>query len=323
MGTDMDLSHVTSTLVTEFFENTSFRHESTAGNYRRTIPYFINFLVREGKLLTNATPCEAISYKKYLKEIKKLTPATIDNYFAALRKLYEYLVMEGECSVNIVKNIERQRDRVAVFIKGWLTIDQVYKLMNDVDDGSAIGKRNKAIIHLQSFTGLRCTEVSKLTFDDIQYDQPDNSRLQIMRKGNNEKSGQVTVPDEVIVSMKEYWKLRSDTMPVSSPMFLAHAVRSKNTALNANSISKMVKAALRNMGLDSHRYSAHSLRHTSAKLAVLADAESSEIQYMLGHSKLSQTEEYLRGLGESTGDEGRAILKISRYARKYRENYVK
>jgi integrase/recombinase XerD len=319
----MDLSHITSTLVAEFFENTSFRHESTAQNYKRTIPYFVNYLVTQGKLITTATPREAISYKIYLKNVRKLTPATIDNYFAALRKLYGYLVECGECRYNIVKGIERQRDRVAVFIKGWLTIDQIYQLMDSVDDGTIIGKRNKAIIHLQSFTGCRCTEVSKASFDDLHYDLPDNSRLQIMRKGNNEKSGQVTIPDEIILSMKEYWNLRSDVKTGKVPLFLAHAQRSKNTALSANSISKMVKRGLRSIGLDSHKYSAHSLRHASAKLAVKAGAENFEIQYMLGHSKLSQTEEYLRGLGESTGDEGRAILKISRYARKYRENNVK
>jgi integrase/recombinase XerD len=313
----------TSALLSDFFESTSFRHESTAENYKRTIPYFVHYLVTQEKLIINATTREAIGYKIFLKDFKKLNPSTADNYFAALRKLYSYLVSEGIVKNNIVKDIERQRDKAAIFIKGWLTIDQVFQLMDSADDNTIIGKRNKAIIHLQSFTGLRCIEVSKVTFDDLQYDQPDNSRLQIMRKGNNQKSGQVTIPDEIIESMKQYWNLRSDSLTGQAPLFLAHAQRSKQSALSPHSISKMVKAGLIRIGLDSHKYSAHSLRHSAAKLAVKAGAKSFEIQYMLGHSKLSQTEEYLRGLGESTGDEGIAILKISNYARKYRENALK
>ena len=319
----MTANKTTDALMTDFFENTSFRHESTAENYKRTIPYFVRFLTTQGKVLITATPREAIAYKLFLKEVKKLSPCTIDNYFAALRKLYHYLVSEGECRANIVETIERQRDRQAVFIKGWLSIDQAYQLMDSVDDGTIIGKRNKAIIHLQSFTGLRCIEVSKLTFDDIQYDHPNNSRLQIMRKGSNQKSGQIVIPDEIILSMKEYWHKASVDMSGRSPMFLAHAQRSKCTALLPVSISRMVKAALRKIGLDSHKYSAHSLRHTASKMALRAGAQNYEIQYMLGHSKLSQTEDYLRGLGESMGDEGIAILKINDYARRFKENGTK
>lgn len=314
----------TSKLLDDFFENTDFKQESTALNYRRTIPYFVQFLTQQhGKLIITATTADAIAYKRYLKNEKKLTPPTIDNYFAALRKFYNYLVEAGVCEKNIMANIERVRDKHPVFARAWLTLDQVYQLMNALNTETVIGKRNKAIVHLMSCTGLRCIEVSKLTFDDIQYNYPDNSKLQVQRKGSNEKSGQITIPDDILTTMKEYWDLRSDDLSGKVPLFMSHAPRTKGTALQPQSISKMVKAGLRNIGLNTRQYSCHGLRATAAKLARLAESGLYEIQYMLGHSSPSQTEHYLRGLGDSTGEEGKAILNICNYARKQRENNIK
>jgi integrase/recombinase XerC/integrase/recombinase XerD len=252
-----------------------------------------------------------------------LSPSTIDNYFAALRKLYTYLVNEGVCQKNIISSIERVRDKRPVFARAWLTLDQVYQLMDVVNGQNINCKRNRAIIHLMSMTGLRCIEVSKVTFDDIQYDHPNNNKLQIQRKGSNEKSGQITIPDYILDSLKEYWDMRSDEMKGGVPMFLSHAPGSKGTALHPQSISKIVKGGLRNIGLDSKTYSCHSLRSTATKLARLAGSGLFEIQYMLGHSRPTQTEHYLRGLGDSTGEEGRAILNICEYARKQRQNNIK
>lgn len=319
----MGSGSITSKLLNDFFENTDFKQESTAINYRRTIPYFVQFLTKNGKLILTADPSDAIAYKKYMRYDKKLSPSTIDSYFAALRRLYAYLVEIGECKRNIVLGIERVRDKRPVFAKAWLTLDQVYELMRILNGNDLISKRNRAIVHVMSFTGIRCIEVSKLTFLDIQYDMPDNSKLQIMRKGSNEKGGQVTLPDDIITTMKEYWDLRSDDMSGSVPLFLAHAIRTKGTALHSQSISKMVKGGLRSIGLDSRKYSCHSLRHTATKLARLAGSGLFEIQYMLGHSRPSQTEHYLRGLGDSTGEEGRAILNICDYARNHKENSIK
>lgn len=311
---------VTSELIDDFFECTSFRQNSTALNYRRTIPYFVQYLTTQGKLLTTATVRDAVLYKQYLKEVKQLSPATIDNYLAALRKLYKFLIDYEEVKMDIFKKIERQRDRGAVFMKGWLSIDQVYQLMDAVDSDRILGKRNRAIIHLMSFTGLRCIEVSKLTFNDIHYDVNNNSKLQIMRKGRLQKSGQVSLPDDILQSMQQYWKLRYDTKSIDAPLFLAHSYKSKSKPLDPRAISTMIKQGLRLIGLDSKRYSAHSLRHTAAKLAMVAGAKEFEIQFMLGHNRIAQTEHYLKGFGEYSGEEGRAILKINEYAQSFKKN---
>lgn len=50
-----------------------------------------------------------------------------------------------------------------------------------------------------------------------------------------------------------------------------------------------MKQALRSIGLDSERYSAHSLRHTSITHSLLAGATLEEAQKMARHANISTT----------------------------------
>ncbi|MBR3690990.1 MAG: tyrosine-type recombinase/integrase, partial [Eggerthellaceae bacterium] len=59
--------------------------------------------------------------------------------------------------------------------------------------------------------------------------------------------------------------------------------------LTTRSVSGIVKQALRNIGLDSERYTAHSLRHTSVTYALMAGATVEEAQKMARHADISTT----------------------------------
>lgn len=58
---------------------------------------------------------------------------------------------------------------------------------------------------------------------------------------------------------------------------------------NSGSVSGIVKQALRNIGLDSERYAAHSLRHSSITYALMAGATLEETQKMARHADISTT----------------------------------
>lgn len=53
-----------------------------------------------------------------------------------------------------------------------------------------------------------------------------------------------------------------------------------------------MKQALRNIGLDSERYAAHSLRHTSVIYALMAGVTVEETQKMARHADISTTMQY-------------------------------
>ena len=312
--------------LSDFLEEFDNRSQATKLLYRKTIDYFIVWLIKEG---ANETPRnvldpkkrDAVAYRNYLRD-KKLSANTIDNYVASCRKFYKWLNMEQRGYEDIFQGMKWDRDKIRALIKCPLTLKQVYQLIASFDRDTILGARNSAIIFLMCFTGLWCIDVSRLTFQDIVTGET-GTRLQIMRKGNRSKSGVITLTDDMLKELNRYWNFRADPMGPESPLFVNHAHRSKDTPLTPVCISRIVKQALRRIGLNSKKYSAHALRHTAATLAVLAGAELWEVGQMLGHSNLRQTESYVHLLGFDLGQQGHAISKIEQYAKKYRKSHNK
>jgi site-specific recombinase XerD len=59
-------------------------------------------------------------------------------------------------------------------------------------------------------------------------------------------------------------------------------------------VQMIIKKGLRAIGLDSHEYSAHSLRHTCAVMMLVKGATVNDIQRLLGHASPKTTMIYLK-----------------------------
>jgi integrase/recombinase XerD len=306
-------------LLLEEFLSDIEKSEGTKKVYSKTIQYFITWCVKNNADVRNIVRADIIRYKNFLKTACR-SAATIDNYISSLKKFFGWLTDEGYIHKNPSEEIGWMRDRNSTFIKSALTIGQVYSLLKTVKTDNVIGYRNYALINLMCFTGLRCIEVSRLSVGDMR--QAANKwHLQIQRKGSNEKSGSIVIPVDIVKPIKEYWKYRLDDLTEDKSLFVNHAPRSKDTRLTQVSISRIIKGSLIRLGLNSNKYTAHSLRHTAATLAYYAGSENWEIGKMLGHHNPRQTEHYIHCLGIDSGDEGKANLKINEYARKHKINY--
>lgn len=307
-------------LIQEYIDSVD-KADSTKNLYQKTLNYFVTWMVKNDRDIKQPASKDVATYKSSLKD-SGLSPATIDNYLASVKNLFGWLSKEYKVN-NPTEYIKRERNRNRVYIRQCLTIDQVYKLIGSIPNDSLIHKRNRAIITLMSFQGVRCCEVKRLNCGDFRQSSEKTWFLQIQRKGAREAGDVIRITEETLNSINEYLNSRSDEIDDKTPMFISHGRRNNNKRFSVISISKMVKASLRNIGLDGREYCAHSLRHTFASLAQLAGSEVYEIQYSLGHADVNETERYLKSLGRSIGAEGTAILKIQEMTRKYKQSHNK
>ncbi|HLN22104.1 MAG TPA: tyrosine-type recombinase/integrase [Bacteroidales bacterium] len=284
--------------------------------YKKTLHYWVNWSVEHQREFRDVVPADLVTYKRHLKD-KGVSASTIDSYLTSVRKFCRWLVGMEYIAKNPAEQLGWTRDRHGTFIKQSLSIEQVFKLMEVHKINSAVSKRNFALIDLMAFTGLRCIEVTRLNIGDIK-NVSGRWILQVWRKGHNEKSGIIVVPEDRIKTIKEYWNYRPGDLNDNQPVFVNHSPRSSGTRLTPVCISRIIKATLRKIGLNSNKYTAHSLRHTAATLAYKAGSENWEIQLLLGHANPRQTEHYLRALGIQSVDQGRATEKINDYALKQR-----
>lgn len=316
-------------LFAEFLSEQPNMLPATKGLYRITFEYFIHWTTRTGRDIHQTRQSDFIAYRDYLrerpargpstyKEPRKISASTIDNYLSPVRKFFGWLNREGYYPNHIGIGVTSERDRGRMFIKQALSIEQIYELLDRTNGDTTLELRNYAIIMLMSFSGLRCREVCGLNFGDMLTSTSGVIRLQIQRKGSREKGGLITISTDIHNALQTYFSLR-DHISDAEPMFVNHSPRNRNARINPRSLSRIIKGQLRNIGLDNRKYSAHSLRHTSATLAVLAGSEVWEVQKMLGHASPQQTERYIHLLGMNEGPEGHATDKIAQYAKKHKK----
>ena len=85
-------------------------------------------------------------------------------------------------------------------------------------------------------------------------------------------------------------------MKKDEPLFCSHSDRNRGEDLTTRSVSRIIKQALRGVGLDDSRLTAHSLRHTAISLSIQGGASLQQAQAMARHSDSKTTLVYFHNL---------------------------
>ena len=228
---------------------------------------------------------DIVTFKKEL--MTKLSPGTVSTYLKGVKSFYRWAESDGFPDVaSKVKGAKLSRD----FKKDTLTRDQAKRLLKEANGESEQEKRDYAILSLMLRTGLRDIEVARADVGDI---KPHSGVMVLFvhGKGRSEKDDFVVLTDALLADINRYLDSRGPLSP-TDPLFASTSNRNKGGRLTTRSVSGIVKNALRSIGLDSERYTAHSLRHTSVTYALMAGATLEETQKMARHADISTTMRY-------------------------------
>jgi integrase/recombinase XerC len=152
--------------------------------------------------------------------------------------------------------------------------------------------RNDAMFTLMTASGLRCVEISRLRICDLEV-RGNQAWLYVQGKGHADADTPQPVAKLALEKIKIYLEVRGVTDP-HAPLFAATGNRSGGQALSTTSISKIVKAAMVDAGLNSARLTAHSLRHTAGNNCMeITENNIYLTQLYLRHQNPSTTEIYL------------------------------
>lgn len=131
------------------------------------------------------------------------------------------------------------------------------------------GPRMTATIALMYEAGLRCDEVARLTWDDVDL----TARTMIVR-GKGDRDRMVGLPNRLVMALAA---LDETTGAVIAP------------AATAGAISQRVRSHMRRRGVTG---SAHRLRHSYATRLYAATQDITAVQIALGHALLTTTQVY-------------------------------
>jgi tyrosine recombinase XerC len=243
-------------------------------NYRLDLADFAKFL--------GETAVEKVDYltlRKYLAHLKEknVTNRTVNRHLSSLRSFFRFLTREGLVKANPILSLSspKQEKHLPLF----LTEEEVVKLIDAVLPKDERGLRDRAVLETFYSTGMRISELSGLTRDDVDFI---GGIIKVMGKGKKERL--VPIGDKALSALRDYLEKRKKD---SDSIFLNKSGRRITTRGVRNIVDKYIRLA----GIR-HGVSPHTLRHSFATHLLNRGADLRSVQELLGHANLSTTQIY-------------------------------
>lgn len=284
-------SEIKEDLFIRFIDYTDVKEKSLE-TYTRALKQFSNYL--KANSITYPTREDVITYRESLKQTKKAN--TVQLYLIAVKQFFKWTACEG-IYPNVADNVKGVTVSKGTK-KDYLTTSQVKDLLTSIQKNTIKGKRDYAIITLMVTCGLRDIEVSRANTEDLRTKQ-DSTVLYLQGKGRDDREDYVIIPHEVEKAIREYLQSRDND---SKALFTSDSNHGKGERLTTRSISRIVKTAMKYVGLDSDRLTAHSLRHTAVTHSLLEGESLQEVKEFARHSNINTTLIYAHNLEKESNE---------------------
>lgn len=214
-------------------------------------------------------------------QIKKgLNKTTASRRLASVRSFFKFLYKEGYTKTNPARFVSNLK--LPKLLPRFLSVDDVFNLIEKPSGRGFMTVRDRAILELLYSSGLRVSEISGLSIDDLNIKE---GFLKVSGKGKKERI--VPIGSKAIDALKSYIAERVALKSNESFLFLNRRGR----RLSDRGIRRVVVRYARTIGI-SGKIGPHSLRHTFATHLLQSGADLRVIQELLGHSSLSTTQKY-------------------------------
>ena len=260
----------------------------TLRNYGMDIRQFARFLTNQASTPAHASVAwrnvEPVEVRAFLASGHgRLSPATLSRKLSALRTFFKYLLREGRVERNPAQHVERMKQ--PRMHPDFLSVDDMFRLLDIPSPDSALGVRDRAILELIYGSGIRVGELESLDLSQLDLD----NRL-LLVKGKGRKERVVPVGTAAAKALEAYLRLRPKhygETPHPSALFLNY----RGGRLTSRSVERIVKRYCLLAGLV-RQVGPHALRHSFATHLLAGGADLRSIQELLGHASLSTTQRY-------------------------------
>lgn len=262
--------------------------QSTIDGKLWTIRPFLMYLLQNG--VASILELEMLSKEKVSGFVKFLTARAINTISDKINVLRNFLLFlfeehftKQDLSVYVPK-VPRRKQRLA---HTW-TPDETIRLLNAIERGTSVGKRDYAIFTLAIHLGMRSGDIVSLTFENIDW-------AKCCIRFTQEKTG---IPQELPLS-EEIGKAIIDYLKHGRPDDSSPYVFVRHTAPHGKIIrfwyqmQKYLRIA--NISVVNEKpHGPHTLRFSLATHMMDAGVEYETISAVLGHSDPASTNRYLR-----------------------------
>lgn len=257
--------------------------KNTSEGYRRDLEQAALFFSREGVAnWRSVSGSKAAAWVQSLTN-KGYTVASLARKITALRNLARFLVREKIRDDDFTALLSGPKSNRR--IPGTLTEEEIARLLGAASGGDARALRDRALLELFYSSGLRVSELARLTLQQIDLE---HGFLRVFGKGSKERV--VPMGGKAVEAVKTY-------LSAARPRFVRPRTGSElflnknGAALSRVMLWMLVKKYAKRAGITKN-VKPHGLRHSFATHLLTGGADLRAIQEMLGHASISTTQIY-------------------------------
>lgn len=256
--------------------------KNTIYSYLRDLIAFSNF-IGENYELNEIEDIDKEHIRLYLKDLSKKNSAnSISRKLVSLRMFYIFMVKEGIVKNNLMSSFALpKKDKKLPTV---LSQKEMIEIIESIKPIDAISSRNRSLVELLYATGMRVSELLKLTLNDLNIKM---GFVKVIGKGDKERLIPInsyvgTILEDYINKYRDEFSSKNDSLLFynkhGNPLSREEFYHILQTIVQTTSVMKNV--------------SPHTIRHTFATHLLENGADLRSIQELLGHSDISTTTIY-------------------------------
>lgn len=275
--------HQTIDLFIQYLINERRYSPETARAYDNDLKEFADFIESTGETHYDAITYQDIRYFIGHLSERNLSRRTIARKLSSLRAFYKYLTRMGWIESNPMNLVQYSvKENV---LPDFFYEDELNQLLDAVAHSTSPQQPlQRAVLETLYATGMRVSELSNLTLDQVEFDW---GIIRVIGKGDKERI--VPLGDIASEALQTYIHgMRQETNIQQLPNVFVSVT---GKVLSPTTIRKLLDTIVEESGLNLSIHP-HKLRHSLATHLLNNGADLRSVQELLGHEDLSSTQIY-------------------------------
>ena len=211
-----------------------------------------------------------------------ISPLTVRGYVQVIKGFFSWCYDEELLTENPAKRLKLPS--VPDYMIPTFTSEHIRMMLDACDLSTTLGYRDYTIILVLLETGIRVSELCGLRIQDVHDDH-----IRVFGKGKKER--EVGISPQV---GKQLWKYINHYRKPADKNENRVFMNRYGQPVTPNGVAQLLIDVKNRAGITGVRVSAHTFRHTFARMYLEQGGEIYKLSRLMGHSSVEVTEEYLK-----------------------------
>ena len=232
---------------------------------------------------------DVISYENLQEYIFKLSKQKFSErsqarWISSMKAFFKYLAEDEVREDN--PSLLLEGPKLGLYLPDTLSLTDINKIINAIELGTDIGKRNHCIVEVLYGCGLRVSELIDIKISNINFKE---NYIKVKGKGNKVRF--VPLADFTADLLQNYIKEVRSNNKINKKYEDILFLNSRGTSMSRVIVFLIIKELTDKAGV-SKKISPHTFRHSFATHLLQNGVDLRYIQEMLGHTSITTTEVY-------------------------------